>query len=369
MKLIVLKNKLKTGLMNVGRVSGESASLPILKHILIRAGNGRIVLHSTNLEMGVQYVIPGKVIEDGAVTIDSSMFSSLISALPTERVHLERDEDHLLVKTDNYEAKLLGLKPEDFPLFPDIQQDRQRIVFKNGVLPRVLSRVLSAAQHSDLRPELSGVLLHITPDEIVCAATDSFRLAEHAVPNDSFTTDHASEARVGIPLKAASEIVRITTGTEDIAVDVDNNQIQFSSDDFRLISRRLEGTFPEYKHIIPQSVDTEILIDRKALMDGLRLAGIFTGAVYEVRIRVLDNKKAIEVSSESQGLGANTYVVPAKVTGAVAATTFNWKYLADGLRAFESDAIVFGLNGSDRPAVLKSPDVERYVYIVMPVRQ
>ncbi len=369
MKLILLRNKLRLGLSATGKTSVNTSGLPILKNVLIKTNGGRIMLCSTNLEMGVQYIIPGKVVEEGAVTVDSGTLSSLISALPTERIHLEREEKNLIVKTDNYHARIQGLSPDDFPLFPKIQEKSSTITFPPGVLSRIFQNVVCAAQYSDIRPEISGVLMNIQKGNVIFAATDSFRLAEQSVMGERFSLDNKNyEARVIIPIRTIQEVIRIADENEPMRVQLDENQILFSSETFQLISRQVSGAFPEYQQIIPQSVDTEVVVERAALIDGLKLAGIFTGTIHEITIRILENKKAIEISSEGVGVGTNTYALPAKISGNACEAVFNWKYLTDGLRVFESESIVFGLNGPDKPALITSPEHDGYFYIIMPIR-
>ena len=366
MKLIVIKSNLKDGLDVVSRAAGENTPLPILKNVLVEAQDGKINLTATNLEVALNYVVSGKIIEPGQVTVPAAVFLNIISNLPSERLTIEAKNNSTEIKTDNYQAVLQGMPAEEFPLVPKIKNQKEFLEIKGDILKEALAQTAPSAQTNDLRPELNAVLLAYSGDEIILAATDSFRLAEKKLAASQYETEVKDPFRALVPLKTAAELARIIRDEDLVKIYRDANQILFAADRFRLTSRVLEGNFPDYAAILPQAFDTEIYLDRQELINALKLAGVFSSKVSEIKIRTSENNKSIEVFSHDQS-GENNYLLPARVQGKPREISFNWRFLLDGLRALKTEDIFWGINEENKPALLRSPQDGSYFYVLMPI--
>lgn len=350
------------------RTIGDSTNLPILKNVLIQTENGKIKFTTTNLEIATTAFIPGKVIEGGSVTAPVAVLRELTNNLQGERVSLESKKTGLGVKTDNYNATIQGLPSEDFPIIPKIKNQTNFIRLKCGLLKDTLGQVVVSAQFSELRPELNSTLFDFNLDEIKLAATDSFRLSERTIPKSQFFTNHADKFKILIPLKTSQELIRILKDDGEVKIYNDQNQVLFEADEFQLISRLIEGNFPDYSAIVPKEFDTAVTADREELLNALRLAGVFSPKINEVRIKIPESKKGVlEVFSMDQALGENSYLLPAKIQGKPQDISFNWRYLSDGLKSITSKDVFWGINKENKPALLRAPGDTSYFYVLMPI--
>ncbi len=369
MKLIILKTNLREGLSSLDRVSADGTNLPILKNVLIKVTDGKIVVSATNLEIGIERSLSGKVVEPGSVTVPFSTLSSIISNVDAERVNLESDGTNLIVKTDNYQAKIQGMNPEDFPIIPRLENKDAYIEIGTGSLKEAIHGVIDAAQFSEIRPELSGVLFDFQITSMKLVATDSFRLAEKTLYKNQYHASFEQGFKIIVPLKTIQEAVRGFGEDEKVRIHLDPNQIGFESASERVVSRLIAGQYPDYDQIVPKKLETEMTMNREQLLSAVKLVSSFSGKVSDVRIALKGDEKTLEVFSVNQHLGENSYLVPVKVQGPkFSGMSFNWRYLADGLKAMKSETILFGVNGEAKPAVIKSADDPSYFYLLMPIK-
>src|SRR3989338_2647847 len=367
MKLIVLKNNLRDGLAAVQRASAENISLPILKNVLIKTFNNKIQLSATNLELAITQFVSGKIIEDGSITIPLETLLTITNNIANDRIAIEVENNTLHFKTDNYEAIIQGLPEEEFPIIPKIENYKNYLQINTVILKTAVAKVINAAQPSEIRPEIGGILFDFQVTNFKLVATDSFRLAEKTIQEKNFTCTFQRCFKIIIPLKTAQEVLRINTG-EELTICIDPNQILFKNDDIEIISRLIDGTYPDYEAIVPKSLETEMLIDREHLVNAVKLVSTFSGKVNDIKMKTADGKKAVEVYSSNQYVGENKYLVPAKIKGEAFEVSFNWRYLMDGLKNFDSNELLFGVNGDVRPAVLKNTTDTSYFYILMPIK-
>lgn len=367
MKFIVLKSNIKEALGVVERATGENQNLAILKNVLLEAlSENKIQLTATNLELAIRCVVGGKVLEEGRASVHAGVLSNLVGNLPSDRLNVETRGHDLFITTDSYEGTLKGLAPDDYPIIPKVKNATEYIETKGDVLKQALLQTSSAAQVSEIRPELSSVLLEYTIEQLKLAATDSFRLAEKVIPQSQFESNIKSEFKILIPLKTAQEVARITLPDERVRLSRDENQVLFQSERYECISRLTEGNFPEYSSIVPKEFACEIIADVAELSNALKITSVTGGKGNEVKVRIHKNKKAVEMFSADNVVGENTYVLPAKIKGEVPETTFNWRFLNDGLKSIEGSEVFFGING-EKPAVLKSAKNTPYFYLLAPI--
>ena len=369
MKLILFRDNLKNGLGIAEKAVADSANLPILKNVLLRTVGNKIQLTTTNLELAITKLISGKIVEEGSLSVPFGTFYSIVSNTSHDRINLERNESNFIVKTDNYEAKLQGVPGDDFPIVPKIGNMDHYMEISPIVFQDALQQVISAAQMSDIRPEISGVLFDFQMTILKLVATDSFRLAEKTIPISQFKHNFPNGFKAIIPLKTAQELLRVISREAPLLIYADPNQILFKSDDVEVISRLIDGTYPDYEQIIPKESETELTIDRAHLMNAVKLVSNFSGKTNDVRFAANAEQKTVSVYSVNQFLGENNYLIPAKISGAeFKDVPFNWRYLLDGLKAISEETVIFRVSGNSKPAMIRPLDDVSYSYIVMPIR-
>ena len=371
MKIIILKNHLKNGLDSISKIGNEDGlnSLPILKNFLIETIDNKIKLSATNLELAVMVFIPGKIIENGGITIPFNIFNLIVNNIKTERINLEIKDNNLIIKTDNYQAKIQGIKKEEFPIIPKIDKNQPAIEIGADIFKKALSFLICAAQISEIKQELNGILFDFQLNFLKLAATDSFRLAEKTITNSQFKSNISSGFKVIIPIKTIQEIIRILKEDDNqIKIYFDQNQIFLKMENLEIISRLINGDFPNYQSIVPENFETEIILEKEQLINSLKLTSAFTDKLNEIKIILKEGAKNIEVCSSSQALGENQYLIPAKIKGQPLEIVFNWRFLLDGIKNLDSENIFIGFNGNNKPTQIKSPGDISCFYVLMPIK-
>lgn len=369
MELIVLKTNLKEGITALGKIGSENATLPILKNCLIETHENKIKFSVTNLEVAISSVIPAKVVRDGSITVPLNILSSIINNLESERVSLETKMNNLVIKTENYQAKIQGTKKEEFPIIPKISNEDEYLEIESGMLKDTLLSIMNASQGSGMRPELGGILFDYQVNIIKFAATDSFRLAERTIDENQYKTNIEQKLRTIIPLKTVQELVRVMSekDEEKIRIYFDPSQVLFRTEKFELMSRVINGEFPDYQPIIPKAVAIEVVVNRDQLVNALKLTGSFSDKMNEIKMIIKDGVKNIELFSSNPILGENQYLIPAKIKGDSIEIVFNWKFLFDGMKSITTENIIIGLNGENKPSIIRPMNVNDYFYIIMPI--
>lgn len=368
MKLIVLRNNLLDALFNTEKAVGDNANLPILKNILLKTENNKIFIITTNLELAVSSVVSGKIIENGETTIPHSILNNIVKNLAADRINLAYKNKQLTVTTDNYEAVIQCQNPKEFPIIPTVHSKKESIRIKTDYFKEVLGNVVVATQYSDIRPEISGVFLYQKDGDLMVVATDSFRLAEKKLDRNYYELNEEDIA-VTIPLKTTLEILRVLKESEEnLDIFVNQNQILFKTGSLEIVSHLVDGKFPDYQAIIPKQVRSEVFVQRQELLNAVKLTSAFSSRINDVTIKVGENKKFLEVYSASSALGENRYRIPVKTKGDNFVVVFNWRYLLDGLKIYKSENVTLGLNAPDRPVIVRSPNEESLLYVLMPIK-
>lgn len=367
MKFIALRSNIKDAISITEKAAGDNLNLPILKNIFIEAHEGGIRFVTTNLEIAITCAISGKVIEGGGITVPIGLFSNLISNIQTDRLNFEKKGNNMEITTDNYSAILQGLPSDDFPITPKIKNTKNYLEIKGIILKEAIQQTGAASQFSDLRPELNSILFDFSIETLKCAATDGFRLAEKTIPTTLFSTKETEPFRILVPLKTNQEILRIIKDTDTVKIFHDENQVLFKTETIELISRIIDGSFPDYSQLIPDSFITEITVNKDEFLNAIKLTGVFGQKNSEVGIKINNNKKIIEINSSDQLLGENKYLLPAKIKGDIKEVFFNWRYLTNALKAVKTEDVFIGLGEEISPAVIKSTTDSSYFYILKPI--
>jgi len=370
MKIICLQENLKTNLNIAQNIVGKNLTLPILNNVLMETEGGRLKISSTNLEIGVNTWTAGKIEKTGSLTCPAKILSSFVNNLPNKKIELEAKDNTLFVRCEGYKAAIKGLSSEDFPLIPKLKEKPIFVFKKAEGLKNDLNQVVGAAALSESRPEFSGVLFKFDKETIKLVATDSFRLAEKTIYRGSQTTNPIS---LIIPQRTIQELIRILSEkpAQEVKFILGDNQVLFETDEVQLISRTIEGQYPDYQQIIPKSFETKITVAKDELVNNIRIASIFSGKINDVKLSVKSER--LELSSQDADLGENKSQMSAQISGKPMEINFNFRYLMEGLANISTKQVFLGMNpesthNRSNPAVIKPAGDDSYLYVVMPIK-
>jgi len=371
MKIFCLQENLKEGLNIIERIIGKNLSLPILNTVLIEAQKNSIKFCSTNLEIGISCWIAGKIEKEGSICIPAKILSSYISSLPNKKIEMSSKENKLNLECENYKASISGFSPEDFPIIPQIKE-KEFVSVDSFKLCQGFSKVIGAVSLLETKPEISGVSINFKKDFVKFVATDSFRLAENTI---SFEKPINLEKSIIVPAKTIQEVIRIFNEPEQNKLDVEiysnPHQILFvknSQPKIQLISRLIEGEYPNYEEIIPKDFLTKVLFNKNELSQHIKVASFFAGRSNDLKMKIDSAQRMVEFSSSNPEAGENKSEIFASIEGEKMEITFNCKFLMDGLMNIDDEEVVLELNGEDKPGLLKPGKKKDYIYIVMPIK-
>jgi DNA polymerase-3 subunit beta len=382
MKLSCTQENLNRGLLISSHIASKNINLPILNNILFRAEGGVITLLATNLEIGIKCGVRGKTEKDGSVALPAKLFADYIGSLPNEKIDLELVDQTLEIKCKNFETKIRGAATTEFPLIPEVGKDLAYSV-DVGKFREAINQVVFATSTNEIRPEISGILLRFdgVKKRVTAAATDSYRLAEKSVGLAGGENENTRE--VIVPARTMQEVLRILSvfrDTEDpeepnvLKVYLAENQVLFSLNSVDLISRVIDGQYPDYKQIIPSSWKTRATFNRNDLVRVIKTASLFAKpGIFDVAFEFKPGKEKmgeLVLSSANSQFGENTVKLEAEIEGENNEITLNYRYLLDGLGAMETDEISLELTSGESPCLLR-PKAEGadYLYIVMPIKK
>ena len=374
MKFTILQENLKEALYIVGHITGKNINLPILNNVLIKAEQGNINFISTDLELGIINKKRGKVDKEGEYTFDSKILFDYISLLPNKKIDLELIEDELNINCESYNTKIKGQNPEEFPLIPEIENSETYLV-KVKNLKKSLSQVIFATSNSETRMELTGVLFEINNNELFLVATDSYRLAEKKVKLEG---KNQKNIRVIVPTKTTQELTRILSNIKDgseteeanVEIKISENQIKFLISNTEIISRLIEGQYPDYKQIIPGKSNTKAIISKQELVRAVKMSSLFSKTgINDINLDFPADKNKIVVSSVMGQSGENITETDALVTGLDNGIVVNFRYLLDCLNNISSENVVLEISDANTPCIIKAEGDDDYLYIIMPIKQ
>ena len=376
---LLFANKIPKGIAITIDIKREYRLSCICWNVFIKIFDNKIKITTTNLELAITKTVSGKIIEKGSITVTFSILNGSINNLDNDKVDLESEnkDTKLILKTDNYEAIIQGSVEEEFPIIPKIDNSEQYLKIDCNTFNNAILKVLNCAQISEIRPELSGILFDFQISSLKLVATDSFRLAEKTLFDKDFKSNFSKSFKAIIPLKTIQEVSRIfsTKGgsasggkDEDLYIYFDSNQVLFKTDDLEVISRLIDGNYPNYEQIIPKDFKTECILEREGLVKAIKLVSNLSGKDNDIKLKNEKGKKVMKISSSAQVVGENHYLIPIKTKGDEFEIIFNWKFLLEGLKNFGSEEVFLGLNGNQRPFIIKSQKDFSYFHILMPIK-
>ncbi len=365
MKILCTQENLHNGLCITGHFLGKHNSLPILGNVLLKAQGNSISFTTTNLEIGIEATIRGKIEEEGSFTVDAKIFSEYISLLPKENVEITTINNELEIKTSKTQTRMKGLPSDEFPLLPEVEK-KTSFTFSSMDFKKALSQVIFAVSHDEIRVELTGVLFSFEKEKLILAATDSYRLTEKQF---FYKSDIQEGIHIIVPLKSVTEMIRILSG-EDCILYCSQNQISLLNNGAHFISRIIDGNYPDYKQLIPEKRNTKIIVNRSEFLTQIRTAGLFCRpGINDVHLKFSPEKKAIIIASINAQLGENISELDAQISGDENEIVFNYRYLLDGLNSISTNEVVLEIIDKNNIGLLRPKDESDYLYLIMPIRQ
>jgi DNA polymerase III subunit beta len=362
MKVVCQREELAQKLGVVARAVSTRASVQILSGVLLRAEGGRLHLSATDMELSLRSSLEAQVGGDGAVVVPGRLLVDLVRLLPDNEVTIEHrvDESVVRVTSGPSSSTLHTYAAEDFPRLPDLDTVGTFTVDRESLLDTV-SRVARSASRDESRPVLTGILVRFEAGKLVMAATDSYRLSV----KETELTGEAPELEAIIPSRALAELGRIAQSGDTIELGVHENQVVFAADDVWLTTRRIDGQFPNYKQLLPETFEHELTLPRNELLDVVRRVGVMVQRTSPIQLRFAEGE--LTVFARTQDVGEAKESLPAQFAGEPMEIGFNAEFLREGIESISADDIRLKLISPLRPAVIEGGE-EDPTYLIMPIR-
>lgn len=366
MEIEVLQEKIARALTVVSRVAmGAKSTLPILSNVLIKVEGEKVSLTSTNLDMAVVDYVPVTNTKDGAITVPARLLAEFIQNLPKgEKIKLSAVGNKVKISTKNYSSTINGADATDFPELPNIDEEKA-VIFRMGVdeFKAGASEVVVAASGDTTRPALTGVYFNTDKGSLYIAATDGYRLAEK-----KFVSEVQSEVTAIVPTASIQEVLRsIPEEVDEIELLFDDTQVRFRMGELEITSKLIEGTFPDYRQLIPNKNDIMVTLDREELTRIVKIAALFARESNRAINCIADSKNnKFLVSSISNEVGENQSEINVKINedGNV---KLDSRFLMDALNALDEEKVIFGFSKNTSPVLIKNEKDDKYRHIIMPL--
>ena len=371
MKLSCIQENLGKGLSIVGRAVATRTTLPITQNVLLTTDQSRLKLSATNLEMAISCWVGAKVEQEGAITIPARLLTEFVSSLPNEPIEMTLNKNTLLLKCARFEARINGLDAQDFPPIPQVG-DGIATKIEADALRQGISQTTFAAASEESRPVLTGVQAEFEGDKLTLAAADGFRLAVHNAPLLSSISDKIS---VIIPARALNEISRSLTDQEEpveITINQQKSQALFRLKNIELVSQLIQGTFPNYSQLIPQSYGTRSVVDIAEFLRAIKMASVFArDGSGIVRLVITPGAELtpgkMNISAKAEEIGDNVGEIDALIDGEEDKIAFNARYLSDILGVLHQSQVALETTTPSSPGVIRPVGVDNYVHVIMPM--
>lgn len=366
MNIECIKEKLSYAIGKAERVTGKNITLPILSCVLLEAHDSILTIKATNLDIGIEISLPVKVNKPGKVAVSGSVLYNFVGNLTNDKnITLELLSGNLKISTKHSQTLIKAFPTDDFPNIPKVSSEKP-FTFNIPNLLKGFKSVMYASSVSTIRPVLSSLLLASEEDSVVFVATDSFRLGEKIVS----VKKHKEFNQILLPFKNVTEIIRILEDIkDDVNVHLSENQIAFSYNDIYVTSRVIDGTFPDYRQIIPKETKTEIIVLKQDFVSALRISNIFSDKFSQVTFHIQPKEKTFKITTKNIDIGENENTIDAVIKGDDLSISFNYKYIIDCFQSIDSDSISLSFSDTNKPMVIRGVGDKSFLYLVMPMNK
>lgn len=365
MKLSILQKNIDQALQIVSHIVSGNNPVEVLDNILLQTNEGRLEVQATNLEVAVSIRIGAKIEETGSITVPARLFFDLIHSLPNDKIQLSTEKENVHIKANQTQSLINGLSSADFPKIPQIKS-LLHLKIPSQTIIEAFESVLPCVSLDESRPILAGVLLKVKDKKLTCAATDSYRLAEWQSNFDS-----PEDITVILPYRSVMELLRIVkiTNPVDIEIDISETEAVFSFSDIQFITQLIEGQYPDYTKIIPESSTTTAQIDRQDIITHVKIAALFARSnAQTIQLEIQGN--GVTIHSNAATIGTNSSTLESKNTGENITISLNAKYLLDVAQILGSSKIDCNFRTKLEPCLITpvKKSGAKLTYIIMPLK-
>ena len=362
MKLQVTQENLNRALNNVAKVANTRNTLPILSNVLIKTVDNRVCIAATNLNIAITQYIGSKVSSSGSITVPARLTQDFVSSLPSGTIDLSLTDTKLHISTGKYQSTINGTLADEYPVMPTITDGKKWSIPVN-VLKKSLQQVIIATSSDDARPILTGVYLYTRDKSLFVVATDSYRLAEKKV------MDLDEDVSLLIPSSSIQDLLRVMPdGDEQVKIVHDEQQVLFSVNDIELVTRLIEGKYPDYQKLIPTQFSISATLNKNDFVNITKVSSLFAReSAGSVTMEIDEGDKVVRINSVASQLGENKAEAEAEVSGS-GLITLNSRYIIDALGVVDAMDVSISFNSKIDPCVIKPKGDDSYTHIIMPLK-
>lgn len=364
MKVSIARSELVEALSVAGKGMSARSTLPILSGILVSASGGEVQFQSTDLEISVRHKVPALVEREGQAVLPGKLISEIVRSLPEAAVTIDIEGDVAVVRCQQSSFTLKTLNPADFPKFPEVNPENT-ITLPVNALAAMVRQVSKAVSRDETRAVLTGILLVVEGHTVKMVATDSYRLAVREILLDELGGE---DIEVVIPGKALEEVSRLAASGENLSIGIAQNQIVFEFGETVFVTRRIEGTFPPYKQLLPKEAETQAVIAKDELAAAVKRVSLMALHNTPLKVSVNVADQTLSLSATTQDVGDASEDLMVKADGKDVEIAFNHAFLMDGLASAASDTVRLEIQSSLKPGLIRTVEDEGFLYLLMPVR-
>jgi len=362
MKFKVGRENLLDGLQRVQSVVGTRTTLPVLSNVLMRVENGQVLLTTTDLEVSVQTSIQAIVASDGSTTLPVRRLFSIVREMTANDLEIDCDDkDTVTIQAASSYFKIIGISDEEFPPLPEFS-GQNSYVLEQGVFKEMLRNTHYAASIDETRYILNGVLLSFRDEKLIVVATDGRRLA---LIEQEIEFPESAEMELVVPSKTVDELIKNLGDDGEVRIQANENQISFEFDEQLIVSKLIEGTYPNFKQVIPSQCEYRVPIEREGLTAAVRRVALLVNDKSN-SVRLNFQKNRLEITAATPEVGEARETLPVKYEGKQVSIAFNPEFMLAPLRNITSDDVYFEMTDELSPGVLKC-DIP-FLYVLMPMR-
>ncbi len=360
MELLIDKKDLQNVLKKAIAATEKKSALPILSNFLIEAKDSKLTVQATDLEVHVAVSVLAKVEQEGKACVNAKRLTEISRLLPGNEVYVKLEDSTLKIKAGKTKYSLPTVPPEDFPgLYPFPEENAFSI--SGEQLQEAIQKTIYATSKEESRFALQGVLFKSMNSNIDTVATDGHRLALYKIEKTG-----KGEINSVIPQKALNELKKLLTGLEDVEIASTEQYVFFRTKEWILMSRLLEGIFPDYTQVIPKEFSIEIKIGKREFLESVkRVSAVVEGDVKPVKLKLSEGKLMLRAFSSEFGEAIDELSVD--YSGDEFSIGFNAKYLIDAVEVIDEDEIFIKFTNSNAQTMITPVDNERYIAIIMPM--
>ena len=368
MRFTIARRALLDALGVATKALSSRTTLPILSGLLVTASEGMVVLQATDLEISIRDSAAAEVEEPGAAVLPGRLLNDVVRKMPDAAIRIETTSfDRVTVSCRSEKAGVISfelrtLPADDFPKFPEVAPDLT-VTIPVQQMGAMVRQVAKAVSRDEARPILTGILLVIEGDEIKMVATDSYRLA---IRSSKIALPSAERIEVVVPGKALEEVPKVSGSAETVTMGVSSNQIVFKAGDTTYVTRRIEGTFPNYGTLVPSDGTTSMTVDRVELLEAAQRVSLLAQHNAPIRMKIAES--TLTLSAVTQDVGEASEDLMVETSGDPLEIAFNHVFLLDGVASSDDERLSFIATGPLKPGVFSSTEAGEFTYLIMPVR-